>query len=271
MAEAPADNLQVHHDEGVTTIILDRPAKKNALTRAMYAGLVGALEQAQRDPATRVVLIHGAGGVFTAGNDLLDFMNAPPTGANASARDEQGLPTHPLLRLLFVLPRFEKPLIAAVQGPAIGIGVTMLLHCDLVYAGESARFQLPFVNLGLSPEAGSSLLLPKLMGHTRAAELLLLGEPFSAQTALSCGLINQVLADEAVLDRARAVARALTLKPAASLRISKQLLRAPYAQQTEEAIAREIEVFSQRLSSPEAREAFEAFFGKREPDFRRFD
>ncbi len=257
-------NLRVHHDQGVCTIVFDRPNKKNAFTQAMYVGFLAALEQAASDPATRVVLLHGAGGVFTAGNDLGDFASNPPIG-KAAERDESGLPRHPLLRLLHMLPRFEKPMIAAVQGAAVGIGVTMLLHCDLIYAGESARFSLPFVNLGLSPEAGSSLLLPQLMGHQRAAELLMLAEPFSAATAREYGLVNQVLADDAVIDRARAVAHALARKPAASLRATKQLMRAPNAAQLEQVIDREIEVFADRLVSAEAREAFEAFLTKREP------
>lgn len=268
-ASERSDNLQVVHDEGICTIVFDRPSKKNAFTQAMYQGLLDALDQAGRDPAIRVVLLHGAGGVFTAGNDLLDFANNPPIGKSAE-RDEQGLPRHPLLRLLHTLPRFEKPIVAAVQGVAVGIGVTMLLHCDLVYAAETARFSLPFVNLGLSPEAGSSLLLPRLMGHQRAAELLLLAEPFSAATAHHYGLVNQVLTDDAVIDRARSVARSLARKPAAALRASKQLMRAPLAESLGQVIDREVEVFSQRLVSPEAREAFEAFLAKREPDFGKF-
>lgn len=263
------DNLRVTHEHGITTIVFDRPAKKNAFTQAMYAGLLGALEHAAGDPAIRVVLLHGAEGVFTAGNDLLDFASNPPVG-KAAERDEQGLPRHPLLRLLHVLPRFEKPLVAAVQGVAVGIGVTMLLHCDLVYAGESTRFSLPFVNLGLAPEAGSSLLLPRLMGHQRAAELLMLGEPFTAATAREVGIVNQVLPDDAVLARAHAVAEALVRKPAASLRATKALLRAPLAGELAQVIDHEIEVFSQRLVSPEAREAFEAFMSKRQPDFGKF-
>jgi len=271
MAESePRENLQVHHDQGVCTIVFDRPNKKNAFTQAMYRGLVAELDQAAADPATRVVLLHGAGGVFTAGNDLHDFATNPPIG-KAAERDESGLPRHPLLRLLHLLPRFEKPLVAAVQGPAVGIGVTMLLHCDLIYAGEGARFSLPFVNLGLSPEAGSSLLLPRVMGHPRAAELLMLAEPFTAATALHFGLINQVLADEVVIDRARSIAQTLARKPAASLRATKQLMRAPIAAQLEQVIDREVEVFSQRLVSPEAREAFEAFLSKREPNFGKFE
>jgi enoyl-CoA hydratase/carnithine racemase len=265
----PSENLQVHHDQGVCTIVFDRPSKKNAFTQAMYVGFVAALERASRDPATRVVLLHGAGGVFTAGNDLKDFASNPPLG-KATERDESGLPHHPLLRLLHVLPRFDKPLVAAVEGVAVGIGVTMLLHCDLIYAGEDARFSLPFVNLGLSPEAGSSLLLPRMMGHPRAAELIMLAEPFSAATALEYGLINQVLADDAVLDRARSIAHTLARKPAAALRASKQLMRAPLAETIEKVIDREVEVFSDRLVSAEAREAFEAFLSKREPNFSKF-
>jgi enoyl-CoA hydratase/carnithine racemase len=272
MAASPSnDNIQVHHDQGVCTIVFDRPSKKNAFTQAMYVAFLAALERAAGDPATRVVLLHGTGGVFTAGNDLLDFANNPPVGKAAAELDEKGLPRHPLLRLLHTLPRFEKPMVAAVQGPAVGIGVTMLLHCDLIYAGEGARFSLPFVNLGLSPEAGSSLLLPRIMGHTRAAELLMLAEPFSAATAREYGLINQVLADDVVIDRARSIAQTLARKPAAALRATKRLMRAPLADSITQVIDREVEVFSQRLVSPEAREAFEAFLSKREPDFGKFE
>jgi enoyl-CoA hydratase/carnithine racemase len=269
-ASERSENLQVQLDQGVCTIVFDRPSKKNAFTQAMYVGFLAALDQAATDPNTRVVLLHGAAGVFTAGNDLLDFANNPPIG-KAAELDESGLPRHPLLRLLHTLPRFPKPIVAAVQGAAVGIGVTMLLHCDLIYAGEGARFSLPFVNLGLSPEAGSSLLLPQLMGHARAAELLFLAEPFSAATAREYGLINQVLADDAVIERARSVAQTLARKPAAALRATKQLMRAPLAVPLAQVIDREVEVFSQRLVSPEAREAFDAFLSKREPNFGKFE
>ncbi|HLT36327.1 MAG TPA: enoyl-CoA hydratase, partial [Enhygromyxa sp.] len=201
-ASETSPHVRVDIDEGICTISFNRPRKKNALTVAMYEAIVAGFEAARSRADVRVILLRGSDGVFTAGNDLADFMQAPPTG-----------PDSPVARLLRSLVACEKPMVAAVQGVAIGIGVTMLLHCDLVYAGEGARFQLPFVNLGLCPEAGSSYLLPRLMGHQRAAELVLLGEPFSARVAHECGLVNQVLADEAVIDRAKQIAGILAKKP----------------------------------------------------------
>ncbi|NVB42657.1 enoyl-CoA hydratase [Pseudenhygromyxa sp. WMMC2535] len=259
MAEA-SEHVGVEFEAGICTITLARPRKKNALTVAMYAAIVAAFAEARARKDVRVLLMRGSEGVFTAGNDLMDFMKAGELG-----------PQSPVAQLLSHLAACEKPIVAAVQGPAVGIGVTMLLHCDLAYAGESARFHMPFVNLGLCPEAGSSFLLPRLMGYQRAAELILLGEPFSAQVAHDYGLVNQVLADEAVLDRARAAAEALTQKPPAALRASKRLLRAGYADRVEAAMASEYEAFTAGLRSPEATEAMTAFFEKRAPDFSKFE
>lgn len=253
-------HVRVDIDEGICTISFHRPRKKNALTVAMYETIVAGFDAARSRADVRVILVRGSEGVFTAGNDLADFMQRPPTGADS-----------PVAQLLRSLVACEKPIVAAVQGIAIGIGVTMLLHCDLVYAGESARFQMPFVNLGLCPEAGSSYLLPRLMGPQRAAELLLLGEPFSAAVAHQYGLVNQVLADEAVLDRAQQIARTLAKKPPSAIRQSKKLLRASQREATEQAMAAEAEVFVAGLRSPEAAEAFQAFFQKREPDFSKFE
>lgn len=258
-SETRSDVL-VSFDEGVCTITFNRPRKKNALTVAMYAAIVAAFEQARERADIRVLLLRGEGSVFTAGNDLLDFMNAGEMG-----------PDSPVAKLLEHLAACEKPIVAAVEGPAIGIGVTMLLHCDLVYAGESARFHMPFVSLGLAPEAGSSFLLPRLMGYQRAAELLLLAEPFSAEMAHEYGLVNQVLADEAVFDRARSIAAILCKKPPASVRASKKLMRDGYRSSVQKAMLAEYAVFTERLKSPEAAEAFQAFFAKREPDFSKFE
>ncbi|PRP93869.1 enoyl-CoA hydratase [Enhygromyxa salina] len=254
-----SEHLHVDFDAGICTISFRRPKKKNAFSVAMYAAMVAGFEQARGRGDVRVILLRGSEGVFTAGNDLQDFMQAPPTG-----------PDSPVAQFLEHLVACEKPIVAAVEGPAIGIGVTMLLHCDLVYAGESARFHMPFVNLALCPEAGSSYLLPRLMGYQRAAELLLLGEPFSAQLAYDYGLVNQVLADAAVLDRAHSIAVTLSKKPPAALRNSKRLMRDGYRAAVTQAMHTEFEAFGAGLVSPEAAEAFQAFFAKREPDFSKF-
>jgi enoyl-CoA hydratase/carnithine racemase len=253
------EHILVDFDAGVFTITFNRANKKNAFSVAMYDAMARAFTQARERGDVRVIVLRGSAGVFTAGNDLMDFMRQPPMGAGS-----------PVAQFLGHLVSCEKPLIAAVQGPAIGIGVTMLLHCDLVYASESTRFRMPFVNLGLCPEAGSSFLLPRMMGHQRAAELLLLGEEFSAQLAHEYGLVNQVLADDAVLARAHAVAQLLASKPPGAVRASKALMRQRYRAQLDETMAAEYEAFSHGLTSPEAAEALQAFFAKRAPDFSKF-
>ena len=255
-----SDDAHIHAeaDGGVLTLTIARPAKKNALTRAMYAALADALEGAVGDAAVRAVVVRGSDGVFTAGNDLGDFMMDPPTD-----------PGSPVFRFLQAVATFPKPLVAAVEGPAIGIGTTLLLHCDLAYAAPGATFKMPFVDLGLVPEAASSLLLPRLAGQARAAELLLLGESFSAETAAQVGLVNEVVEDPA----ARAAERAgqLARKPPSAVRQTKALLRHDTAGAVGETMAREGALFVDRLQSPEAQEAFTAFFEKRAPDFSRFD
>jgi enoyl-CoA hydratase/carnithine racemase len=253
------EHILVDIDAGVCTITFNRAKKKNAFTVAMYAALAETFRRAREQAEVRVILVRGSEGVFTAGNDLMDFMRTPPTG-----------PDSPVGQFLMQIATCEKPIVAAVQGPAIGIGVTMLLHCDLVYAGEGARFHMPFVNLALCPEAGSSFLLPRLMGQQRAAELILLGEPFTAQHAHEYGFVNQVLSDDAVLDRAASIAATLASKPPGALRTSKQLLRAGIRTQLEAAMQAEYEAFGKALRSPEAAEAFQAFFAKRPPDFSKF-
>jgi len=242
----------------VLHLTLDRPEKKNALTRAMYARLADALAEAAEDADVRAVVLSGRDGVFTGGNDLMDFVQEPPTG-----------PESPVFRFLHGAVAFPKPLVAAIAGPAIGIGTTILLHCDLAYAAPDARFKMPFVDLGLVPEAASSLLLPRLAGRARASELLLFGEAFSAETAREVGLVNEVVADPVA--RALERARALAQKPPEAVRQTKALLRHDAADATGEALAREGALFVERLASPEAQEAFTAFFEKRAPDFSRFD
>ncbi|HRE55111.1 MAG TPA: enoyl-CoA hydratase [Candidatus Competibacter sp.] len=239
--------------DGVAVARIRRPEKKNALTVAMYTALAAVLKHAEADPEIRVLVLTGSGDSFTSGNDIVDFLTAPPAGENS-----------PVFQFLTGLHRFEKPLVAAVNGLAVGIGVTLLLHCDMVYVRAGARLQLPFANLGLCPEAGSSVLLPQRIGYPRAAELLLLGEPFSPEQALAWGLINGVGVDaETTLDLALAAARRLAAQPAAAARLTKALLKEPEAARVSEAIAREARHFVELLQSPRARAALEAFAGQR--------
>lgn len=244
--------------DGICTLTFNRPERKNALTPTMYADLVERLRAADADPAVRVIVVTGAGDAFTSGNDLGDFMNTPPAG-----------PDSPVFHLLLALVDLEKPLIAAVNGIAIGIGVTMLLHCDLVFVADTARFQLPFINLGLVPEGASSLLLPRIMGHARAAELLLLGERFTAQEADRVGLVTRVYPAAELPARVKEKASALADKPTASVRLAKQLMRKATRDEVVAAFHREGAIFIDRLSGPAAMEAFTAFFEKRRPDFRK--
>ncbi|MEO1480838.1 MAG: enoyl-CoA hydratase [Myxococcota bacterium] len=239
----------------VLQITLDRPERKNALTHAMYRTLNEALDTLDRDPELRAGLITGAGGVFTAGNDLDDFMNAPPNREDA-----------PVRVFLMKLLDLKKPLVAAVSGPAIGIGTTMLLHCDLAYADKTAAFQMPFVKLGLVPEAGSSVLVPALLGHRRAAELLLLSDGFGPKEARELGFINEVTRG-AVLTRAMKRAQELAALPPTAVTLSKALMRGPDRNRLAQVIAQEGQLFSEQLQSPEAKEAFTAFFEKRPPRF----
>ena len=252
-------HILIDSQAGILRIQMNRPDKKNALTRAMYRTMADALIQADEDDSVRVVLITGTEDCFCAGNDLTDFRNASMPGQK-----------HPPNPFIPALSRAKKPVVAAVTGVAIGIGTTMLLHCDLVYAGANARFHLPFVNLGLCPEFGSSVLLPLLMGHQRAAELLLLGEPFSAETAREVGIVNMVCPDEELLKTALEKARQLAAQPSASVRLTKALMKRGRDLAVTAAIEEEAGHFSKRLSSPEAREAFQAFAERRKPDFSRF-
>jgi enoyl-CoA hydratase/carnithine racemase len=246
--------------DGVLRIEIDRPEKKNALTSAMYQAMANAIHAAEADARVRVMLIHGKADLFTAGNDLQDFLDNPP-------RDDK----RPVFQFLYGISQAEKPIVAAVAGAAVGIGTTMLLHCDLVYAAPNARLQLPFVNLGLVPEAASSLLLPALVGYQRAAELLLLGEPFGAQKAKEIGIVTEVVPEGELFDTAMAQAKKLAGKPAASLRLTKKLMKQGQMAAVAQRIRLESDHFGERLASPEAKEAFSAFLEKRKPDFSRFD
>jgi len=245
-----------HFENGVLTLTLNRVEKKNSLTSAMYAELAQALDSAQTDTQTKVVLMQGHETVFSAGNDIADFLKQPASGEDS-----------PVFRFLRGLALFPKPLIASVCGPAVGIGTTMLLHCDLVYAGDNAAFSMPFVNLGLCPEAGSSLLAVQLMGYQRAAEALLLGEPFLAETALEMGLVSRVLPPTEVNAYAQQQARKMAAKPMSSLMETKRLMKASLTPQVLDRIKQEGLVFGRMLKEPAAIEAFSAFMEKRKPVF----
>ena len=252
------EELAVSSADGVMEIRFNRPEKKNALTRAMYEGIVAAFAAAESDPAIRVTMLTGTGDTFTSGNDIKDFQQRAASRNTASAS--------PFLRALSTL---EKPLIAAVNGAAIGVGTTMLAHCDLIVAARSARFVMPFTRLGLVPEAGSSLLFPRLLGHQRASAMLLLGDALDAEAALAAGFVYQVVDDAGLMTAARGVAARLAALPPQAVRQTKQLMRRGKAGLAER-IGEELALFRARVASPEAAEAFAAFLEKRPPDFSRF-
>ncbi len=251
--------IKTYTVNGVATIEIARPEKKNAITQDMYQQMADALRAADAAGDVRAVLITGQPGIFTSGNDLEDFMGRPPRGEDA-----------PVFQFMHALLDCGKPVVAAVTGAAIGIGTTMLLHCDLVFVADDARLAMPFVGLGLVPEFASSLVVPQLMGNRRAAEKLLLGDPFTGEQAVECGIANGVLAGGEVLNHARRVAERFNNLAPGAVRQSKQLIREPQREAVKAAIAREAEIFSARLRSPEAMEAFQAFFQKRKPDFSKF-
>jgi enoyl-CoA hydratase/carnithine racemase len=252
------DEILTDRSEGILRIQLNRPSRKNALTSAMYLALANAFDGAAKDETTNVVLWHGAGDSFCAGNDVEDFLRNPP-GSGES----------PQARLMRALVAFDKPLIAAVHGAAIGGGTTMLTHCDLVYAGESAKFQTPFVDLALVPEFGSSYSLPARVGYVRAAEIILLGLPFDAMRALELGFVNHVVPDDKLLGMATETARKLAAKPRVALQAAKRLMKQPFLEHVRAAIQAENTEFSARVRSADAKEAFAAFLEKRPPNFNR--
>jgi enoyl-CoA hydratase/carnithine racemase len=235
---------------------LNRPTKRNAMTSAMYVDLARIFNQAAKDENIRVVLWHGAGDSFCAGNDIEDFLKNPP-----------GPGESPQAKLMSALVSFDKPLVAAVQGAAIGGGTTMLTHCDFIYAGESAKFQMPFINLAVVPEFGSSYSVPARIGHVRAAELILLGAPFDARRAAELGLVTQVVPDNDLLARATETARKLEAMPKEALQASKRLMKQPFREQTKAAMKAENEEFSAQVRSADAKEALTAFLEKRKPHF----
>ncbi len=250
--------------EGILTIAFNRPERKNAITSAMYQSMADAINDAERDAEVRAILIMGRPEIFTAGNDLDDFMK----GAKPLA--DEVFEERPVFRFMRALNAASKPVVAAVSGAAVGIGTTLLMHCDLVYAADNAKFSLPFVQLGLCPEYASSLLLTQLAGYPRAAEKLLLGEAFPAAEALQMGLVSKVLPLEELLPFARAQAAKLVALPAASIRATKQLMKSSRAAPIIDTMAVENKLFGAMLLAPEAKEAFTAFFEKRKPDFSRF-
>jgi enoyl-CoA hydratase/carnithine racemase len=242
--------------DAITTITINRLDKKNSFTSSMYAAFADALDVAKNDATVRCVVVQGHVTVFSAGNDIGDFLSKPPSTKEA-----------PVFRLLRGLATFPKPLIAAVCGPAVGIGTTLLFHCDLVYAGDNAAFSMPFVNLGVCPEAGSSLLVPQMMGYHRAAEALLMGDPFMAEAALEVGLVNRIVPPTEANGVAQTQARKLAAKPLSSLIETKRLMKQGQMAQVLERIDEEAVSFGRMLTEPASREAFTAFMEKRKPDF----
>lgn len=249
------DHIQTTTENGVRTIRMARPEKKNALTFAMYAAMADAIAAGERDDAVRVFVITGTGDVFSAGNDLNDFLTAGDIAASPAAR------------FLHALAETRKPVVVAVNGLAVGIGATMLLHCDLVHAVPEARLQFPFINLALVPEAASTLLLPRTVGHARAAELLMLGDPLDAATAHQWGLINRIVPSHDLAAAVADTASRLADKPAEAMMQTKALMKRP-DHGIADRLAAEFAAFSQRLTSPELREAVAAFLERRPADFR---
>ncbi|RXT37849.1 enoyl-CoA hydratase [Bradyrhizobium betae] len=252
------EDIVTEHAGSILRVQLNRPTKRNAMTSAMYVALAGIFNEAANDENTRVVLWHGAGESFCAGNDIEDFIRNPPGPGDS-----------PQAGLMEALVNFDKPIVVALHGSAIGGGTTMLTHCDFIYAGESAKLQLPFINLAVVPEFGSSCSVPARIGHVRAAELILLGSPFDAKRAAELGLVTQVVPDNDVLARATETARNLSAKPAGALQASKRLMKRPFREQIKAAMKAENEEFSAQVRSEDAKEALTAFMEKRKPDFTR--
>jgi enoyl-CoA hydratase/carnithine racemase len=251
--------IRARTENRIAFVELARLDKKNALTGEMYGQLADAISAADKDAQVRVVLLRGAPDCFCAGNDVGDFLKRPPLVEGS-----------PSARFFVAMQELRKPMVAAVGGPAVGIGTTMLLHCDLVYAAANARFQLPFVPLGITPEFGSTYILPLLAGYQRAAELLLLGQPFTAEKAKEVGIVTAVVPQESLFAEAEKAAATLAALPPQSVQLTKQLMKKRHAQLVRETIAEEVKVFGERLGSAEAKEAMSAFLEKRKPDFSRF-
>ena len=257
-------DILVSKEGGILTLEFNRPERKNAITSAMYQLLADTINAAETDNEVRAILIAGKPEIFTAGNDLDDFMKT----ARPTTPEEFG--NRPVFQFMRALSGTTKPVVAAIGGMAIGIGTTLLMHCDLVYAGDSAKFSVPLTQLGLCPEFGSSMLMPLAAGHARAAEKLMLGEPFTAQEAYDMGIVSKVVPAAEVLDYARAQAAKLVALPAASIRTTKRLMTQGRKEELNAIIAKESQLFGEMLQGPEAKEAFMAFFEKRKPDFTKF-
>jgi enoyl-CoA hydratase/carnithine racemase len=254
-----ASHITKKQDGAILHLGFNRPERKNAITGDMYQTLADALTSAATEDSVRVVLLHGQDTMFTAGNDLEDFLKKPPHGDKS-----------PVFQFLMAISTFPKPLIAAVAGVAVGVGVTMLMHCDLVYVADNAKLSVPFAQLGLCPEAASSFLLPFIAGYQRAAEKLLLGEPFSAQECADIGLANKVLPVAELMAFANTQASKMAVLPASSLRATKQLMKSGMKELIAARMHEESLQFRTMLNAPEAREAFTAFMQKRKPDFAQF-
>jgi enoyl-CoA hydratase/carnithine racemase len=252
-------DVLISKENCILTITFNRPDKKNAITAAMYQTMADALKDAECDAEVRAIIFTGKAEIFTAGNDLDDFLKNPPQSTKS-----------PVYQFIQNLSHATKPVVAAVSGPAVGIGTTLLLHCDFVYAADNARFSMPFAKLGLCPEFASSLLLPQIVGYQRAAEKLMLGEAFSAQEACAMGFVNKILPPAEVLAFAQAQAAKLVALPTSSLRATKRLMKGKQIAAVEAKIKEESVLFSEMLLSKEAKEAFTAFFEKRKPDFTKF-
>jgi enoyl-CoA hydratase/carnithine racemase len=248
--------IKIHSADGVLTLSFDRPEKKNAITRAMYQSLAEGLKTGGDDSSIRVIVITGEAGTFTAGNDVEDFLKYPPQPGDSQ-----------VTQFMTELHHAQKPVIAAVSGMAIGIGTTLLMHCDLVYAADNTRFAMPFTQLGLCPEFASSYLFPRLAGYQRAAEKLLLGEAFTAEEALQMGLVSKVVPADSLQTFVAAQAAKLAMLPSESLRITKQLMKKDLASGVDAVIQEELQHFMRLLQGPDAKEAFSAFLEKRKPVF----
>lgn len=249
-----ATGIAVRRDGAVCAIAIERPAKRNAITAEMYDAFAAAIREAEAEDGVRVMLVHGTAEAFTAGNDLEDFLQRPPTGEDS-----------PVFRYISAMSRAEKPIVAAVNGLAIGIGTTLLLHCDVVYAASDARFSLPFASLGVVPEFASSYLLPRVAGHARAAEMLMLAEPFDAERAREAGIVSRVLPPGEVLPAAWQAARRIASLPPQSILLTKSLMKRAHAAAVQEQLRLEGEHFRRMLGEPAAREALQAFLQKRKP------
>lgn len=259
MIESPIPQVLSQFQDRVLTLSLNRPERKNALSLAMYSALADLIISADGHAQVRVIVLTGTDEFFTSGNDLMDFMNEPQIHDN-----------HPVVRFINALRHCTKPVVAVVRGHAVGIGTTMLLHCDLVYVADDARLQLPFVNLGLCPEYASSFLVPRVVGQQKAAELFLLGEPFSGAEAATIGLVTKAVPTTELNDFAHAKIQRLAQQPPAAVRRSKALLRAATKSAIEQSLHAEYAGFAEGLASEECKESVTAFFEKRAPDFSRF-